>query len=125
LTFLSLYLCLGCLFHFSQCVWRHVQSNGLSNKYKEDDLFRLNIRKLIALAFVPTSDVAEAFELVAAELEDEAEKFLDYFEKTWIGEPKKRGEFKISTSWLLIYFFRLARSWEKEATIRSQNMECL
>ena len=25
-------------------------------------------------------------------LEDDAEEFLDYFEKTWVGEPKKRGK---------------------------------
>ena len=44
---------LGCLFHFGQAVWRNVQSNGLSKKYSDDETFRLNVKKLIALAFAP------------------------------------------------------------------------
>ncbi|CAF1662454.1 unnamed protein product, partial [Adineta ricciae] len=32
----------GCLFHFGQAVWRHIQDNGLTRKYEDDDTFRLN-----------------------------------------------------------------------------------
>ena len=50
---------------------------------------------LLALAFVPVVDVIKAFELIANDLSDDDDndndEFLDYFEKTWIGEPKKRG----------------------------------
>lgn len=46
-------LYVGCLFHMGQCVWRHVQSMGLQNKYNNDETFRLNVNKLIALVFVP------------------------------------------------------------------------
>jgi len=83
---------LGCLFHFGQCVWRHVQNNGLSKKYQENDDFRSNIKKLIALAYLPLDDIIKGFDLVAAEFDDDADDFLDYFEKTWIGEPKRRGK---------------------------------
>ena len=83
---------IGCLFHFGQSVWRHVQNNGLSKKYQEDDTFRANIKKLIALAYLPLDDIIKGFDLVAAEFDDDAEDFLDYFEKTWISEPKKRGK---------------------------------
>ena len=48
--------------------------------------------KLLALAFVPVSDVIKAFELIADDLnDDDGEKLLDYFEPTGIGEPKRRG----------------------------------
>ena len=48
--------------------------------------------KLLALAFVPVSDVIKAFELIADDLSgDDGEKLLNYFETTWIGEPKRRG----------------------------------
>ena len=50
---------------------------------------------LLALAFVPVVDVIKAFELVAnnvADDDDDNNEFLDYFGKTWIGEPKKRGK---------------------------------
>ena len=48
---------------------------------------------MISLAFIPPSDVATAFDLVAGEFDDDADDFLDYFEKTWIGEPRKRDNF--------------------------------
>ncbi|CAF3408991.1 unnamed protein product [Rotaria socialis] len=82
----------GCLFHFGQCVWRQVQSKGLSAKYQEDENFRLNVKMLIGLAFLPLSDVITGFDLVAGEFnDDDADDLLDYFERTWIGEPKRRG----------------------------------
>ncbi|CAF4511903.1 unnamed protein product [Rotaria socialis] len=82
----------SCLFHFGQCIWRHLQSLGLQKKYQEDKYFHWNVRKLLALAFVPVVDVIKAFEFIAdAFNDDDDEDFIDYFEKTWIGEPKKRG----------------------------------
>jgi hypothetical protein len=81
----------GCLFHFGQCFWRQVQGFGLQKKYQEDKSFNSNVKQLIALAFVPVSDVIKGFELIADNFDDDADDLLDYFEKTWIGEPKKRG----------------------------------
>ncbi len=80
------------MFHFGQCVWREVQSCGLKKKYHEDKCFHLNVKKLIAIAFVPVKDVIDAFELLENEFDDDADEFIYYFEKTWIGERKKRGE---------------------------------
>ena len=73
-------------------MWRHVQSKEVSNKYQEDETFRLNVKKLIALAFLPLSDVVTGFDLVAAVFDDDAGDFIDYFEKTWIDEPARRGK---------------------------------
>ncbi|CAM4920337.1 unnamed protein product [Rotaria socialis] len=36
-------------------------------------------------------NVIKAFEFIADAFNDDDEDFIDYFEKTWIGEPKKRG----------------------------------
>ena len=83
---------LGCLFHFGQSVWRHFRNKGLSNKYQEDETFRLNMKKLIALAFLPLSDVVTGFDLVAAVFDDDADDFIDYFEKTWTDEPRRGGK---------------------------------
>ena len=30
--------------------------------------------------------------MIADDCTDDCDEFLDYFEKTWIGEPKKRGK---------------------------------
>jgi hypothetical protein len=38
------------------------------------------------------ADIIQGFELLAADLEGEADDFLDYFERTWVGEPKKQGK---------------------------------
>ena len=80
------------MFHFGQCIWRQIQSLGLQKKYQEDKSFHLSIKKIIALVFVPVLDVIKAFDLIADDFDDEADDFLGYFEKTWIGEPKKRGK---------------------------------
>ncbi|CAF4262164.1 unnamed protein product, partial [Rotaria sordida] len=82
---------IGCFFHFSQAIWRQVQRKGLVTKYKEDEYFRLNVRKLIALAFVPVDEITTGFELIANQFDDDADDLLDYFEKTWTDEPKRRG----------------------------------
>ncbi|CAF1988425.1 unnamed protein product [Rotaria magnacalcarata] len=37
------------------------------------------------------NDIVMAFDLVAGQFDDDADDFLDYFEKTWIGEPRRRG----------------------------------
>ncbi|CAF5031582.1 unnamed protein product, partial [Rotaria sp. Silwood1] len=71
----------GCLFHFSQAVWRHVQNKGLATNYREDESFGLNIKKLIALAFVPVDEVTTAFDLIADQLDDDTDDLPDYFEK--------------------------------------------
>ncbi|CAF2131900.1 unnamed protein product [Rotaria magnacalcarata] len=81
----------SCLFHFGQSVWRHVQNKGLSTKYKEDENFRPNVKMLTGLVYLPLSDVITGFDLVAGEFDGDADGLLDYFEKTWIGEPRRRG----------------------------------
>ena len=64
----------------------------------------MNVKNLIALAFVPVSDVIKGFDLVADEFDDDAEDLFGYFEKTWIGEPKKRGKLLIHQSFFDILF---------------------
>ena len=72
---------------------RQVESKELITKCNQDECFRLNVKKLIALAFVPLDDVTTAFQLVADQFDEDADDLLGDFEKTWIGEPKRRGIF--------------------------------
>ena len=72
-------------------MWRLVQNKELSTKYKDDECFRLNVKKLIVLAFVPLGDIIIGYELIVEQFDDDADDLLDYFEKTWIGERKRRG----------------------------------
>lgn len=93
----------GCFFHFSQCIWRVIQKNGLKNVYEKDAIFSHKMKMLAAIAFVPCEKVAEAFSSLcdSNEIPAEAQKVLDYFEDTWIGrlirnnkrrEPKFRHD---------------------------------
>ena len=47
----------GCFFHYTQCIWRKVQSSGLVVMFKEDDEFRRLIRRAAVLPLVPENSV--------------------------------------------------------------------
>ena len=81
-----------CLVHFPQLIWRQYQNKRLATKYRGDEYFLLTIKKLIALAFISPSIVATVFDQVAEEFDDD-DHFLAYFEKSWIGELRKRSHF--------------------------------
>ena len=52
----------GCFFHFTQCLYRKIQANGLQQKYATDANFALMMRMLSAVAFIPVTEVVAAFE---------------------------------------------------------------
>lgn len=87
----------GCFFHFTECIWRCVQSNGLQIKYASDEEFSLEVRKLIALAFVPVEDVVYSFDaLVASDYYVENKELfapiIQYFEPNWVIKRGKRSK---------------------------------
>ena len=46
----------------------------------------------MALAFIPLDQIVTGFDLIANQLhDDDADDLIDYFEKTWVGQPKRRG----------------------------------
>nr|CAI5828080.1 unnamed protein product [Callosobruchus analis] len=75
-----------------ECILRKIQTEGLIKKYETEPEFALKMKFLSALAFVPTTDVVEAFEILCDEnmLPEDAQPILDYFEDTWIGRPQRR-----------------------------------
>lgn len=87
----------GCFFHFSQCIWRHLQAiPDLQERYTPDGEFALSIRQLAALAFVPINDISAAFDdLMDSNFyetnRDSLSQLVNYFEDTWIGRPSRRG----------------------------------
>lgn len=83
----------GCFFHFSQCIFRHIQSNGLQREYEQNPQTALTLKMLPALAFVPTNDVVNAFDHLCDQnmFPPELRAVVDYFEDTWIGRPQRRG----------------------------------
>ncbi|CAF1653034.1 unnamed protein product, partial [Didymodactylos carnosus] len=80
-----------CSFHFGQCIWREVRSQGLQNRHVNDDDFRLNVKKLMALAFVPVHDVVRAYTTIVANFDDAADRLHEYFDKVCIEEKKTQS----------------------------------
>lgn len=81
----------GCLFHFSQAVWRHVQSLGLSRRYIENPRFNRVVRRVFALPLVPINRVDDVWLEALNELDDPQEiRFCDYVTETWVDEVVAR-----------------------------------
>ena len=87
----------GCFFHFSQCLWRKIQSplcHDVHRMYSTDATFALNIKMIPALAFVPPANVVTSF---SALLDEEFFKnndtllapLIDYVEDTWVGRQRR------------------------------------
>ena len=51
----------GCYFHLGQSVYRRVQGLGLTEQFGADGEFKLRVKKLAALAFLPPEFVVEGF----------------------------------------------------------------
>ena len=47
----------GCLFHLNQIIWRKMQAFGFTEKYGNDNVFCWQVRLILALAFVPLSEL--------------------------------------------------------------------
>lgn len=75
----------GCVFHWGQAVWRHVQNLGLATTYQRDQGTNSFIRKLLALPFLPASHIKDIF-IALRDLNsaDHLEPLLDYIEQRWI-----------------------------------------
>lgn len=77
----------GCTFHFSQDVWRNVQSVGLQSAYTKDDVINCVCRKTQALCFLSVDVIADEFgklEQLAAGGDTRVQEHLQYVRHNWI-----------------------------------------
>ena len=82
----------GCLFHFTQSIWRKVQEFGLVNEYKKpNSQIKRAVKRVCSLAFVPIERITDAWLLIHADApQNEAlEKLFDYMIDTWIDENSR------------------------------------
>ncbi|OXA47628.1 hypothetical protein Fcan01_17938 [Folsomia candida] len=88
----------GCWFHFRQCNVKHMNGDPeLRELMSTDPGWALELRKLIALSFVPKEEVVAAFDEVESSRPflDNAEILERYiFNNTWIGGFDRRGNRK-------------------------------
>ena len=77
----------GCFFHLCKRLDLQVKELGLMQKYRQDGDFKLRVKKLAALAFLPVADVIPTFESLSTTFLADELPLLAYFERTWIGLP--------------------------------------
>ena len=82
-----------CFFHLGQSVYRRVQAEGLQEKYNDADdrSVKEGTHMLLALAFVPVSDLRPAFTGLYDELPDDLLPVADYFEEMYLFGRRGRG----------------------------------
>ena len=75
----------GCTFHWTQAVFRKIQSLGLATEYRDNRSVHSLCRKLMALPLVPSSEIPAQFTRMRQQASNEPLKQLfDYVEATWI-----------------------------------------
>jgi hypothetical protein len=79
----------GCFFHWRQALRRQLAIKGALKFYNHSVEFQTIFHKMVALAFVPTSQISEFASIIEQEWEedcaDEAGEWCDYFFKTYVG----------------------------------------
>lgn len=65
-----------------------MQSEGLVERCLNDEEFRINVKMISAIAFVPTDDVIDAFTELSDHCGQDEQAILDYFETYYIGEQR-------------------------------------
>lgn len=83
----------GCLFHFCQSIWRNVVQLGLKAAYNDeaDRTVRDEVRKLMAIPFVPLEHVQEVFDSIAENVTERVEELVLYIERTYVTGVPARG----------------------------------
>ncbi|XP_064636946.1 uncharacterized protein LOC135493499 [Lineus longissimus] len=78
----------GCLFHWTQAIWRKVQELGLQTAYANDRNAHDYIKKLMALPFLPADRIREIFDVMKTRATSQPlSQLVTYIENTWFDNP--------------------------------------
>jgi hypothetical protein len=78
----------GCHFHFCQAIYRKVQALGLTGAYDTQPDVRLQIRQLMALAFLPVAVVRITFNTLETQANPILQPVFQYFRQQWLTNVK-------------------------------------
>ncbi|CAF3104929.1 unnamed protein product [Rotaria socialis] len=70
--------------NFNQAVHRNIRALGLASEYNNDETVREQCKGLIALSFMPVSEVEQQFNRIRALALPALEELFIYFERQWI-----------------------------------------
>lgn len=74
----------GCVFHWNQAVWRHVQQFGLAATYQQRRGMYDYIRQLMALPFLPAQHIRQAFDHLKTKANTEQlQRLVNYMDRQW------------------------------------------
>ena len=77
----------GCLFHYTQALWRKIQGLGLQVTYNEGGELQECCRQLMALPFLPVEEIPNALGWlidIAQGLDPAMQGFTDYVDRQWV-----------------------------------------
>lgn len=83
-----------CFFHFGNSLWRKAQDSGIAGEYRQDcnAELRTQFHAILALAFVPPTDVPAALEDLRTEADQRLDDVLDLVEDYYVlGRRRGRG----------------------------------
>ncbi|CAB4373540.1 unnamed protein product [Rhizophagus irregularis] len=81
----------ACFFHMCQNMWRKIQASGLAIEYGTDEELSIKLRYLTALAFLPASDIPNAFDQIKPMMPSNAEAVVQYFEDYYVRGTVRRA----------------------------------
>lgn len=75
----------GCVFHWTQAVWRHTQELGLKPAYSQRSSVCNYIRQLLALPFLPAAHVEQTFRHLQTRANtDPLRRLVAYVDRQWM-----------------------------------------
>ena len=78
----------GCAFHWSQAVWRHVQSVGLAETYMRREGLHSFVRQVLALQFLTSAHIRQAVQMLEMKATTHAtQTLIGYLRRQWLDNP--------------------------------------
>lgn len=81
----------GCLFHYSQAVWKKVIAEGLKQQYRTDEGIKNSVNYLLALPFIPLSNLFDVFDELFNVLHESVIPIWQYLELYYVRGREGRG----------------------------------
>ena len=79
-----------CFFHLNQSMQKHILASGLSFRENNDSQFCLQVKMILALAFVPVEHIDSYLDVLANELSPEYMPIFNWLEDNYIGRLNRR-----------------------------------
>lgn len=89
----------GCLYHLTSNMKKKLCTEGLHQRYSTDPQFALAARMIVALAFIPVTDLDDAMDALSTwnEFPEELRPVIEWFEDTYMGRLLRSGRRRPAT----------------------------